>query len=255
MIWGKRYQLMILSVIFLLSDLVLGALYIFDTLMDLVPLRSLDYSESTLAFFYKSLDISFMYCLVVTLALNVIFTSLIGIKIWIVHKRNHKHLEKSNSLSHIIPMIVECGAIYTVWMSITMATYLYARKKSFEDETYHFFQDCIVQVIALVFSMIITRIGQGYNIADQQTPGPIAAHRQSGLQATNITLPMSFASPVSSQGTQFGYLNSIGSVLEGDAELGAINYPTVHTADMTLTNKREGNYVQSTSEVYPVEEL
>jgi hypothetical protein len=102
--------------------------------------------------------------------------------------------------------------------------------------------------------MMIARIGKGRRMTDQVIDKTLGSRRPSIHRTTDVTLPMSFASHISSRDEGFEDLQSGGWPAEDDIELG--NCPAnVHEAHMTHEYEeghcREGN----TSEVKFEQEL
>ncbi|KIP07585.1 hypothetical protein PHLGIDRAFT_412673 [Phlebiopsis gigantea 11061_1 CR5-6] len=120
----------------------------------------------------------------ITLALNVIATSMIIYKIWMIERgtRDAFALRGSSSLRRAIRIIVESGLLYSLSVVCNMGVYVSGNNALYG------VSDCVVQVIGISFNLIIIRIDQGrtveteYRLQTTTTEGV-------GKPNTNIHLP------------------------------------------------------------------
>jgi len=89
----------------------------------------------------------------ITLATNVICTSLIALRIWSVDRAGGRYRETKSALRPVLAVVIESGAIYSASLTVLLAVYL-------SHSWAHFIVlDAITPIIGIVFSMIIVRMG------------------------------------------------------------------------------------------------
>lgn len=93
--------------------------------------------------------------LVLTLATNVITTSLIVYRIWTVKRRTSKERTSIGPYSRILRVLIECGAIYTTSIVILFVCYL-ANNNAILGVS-----DSVVQIIGITFNLLILSVDRG----------------------------------------------------------------------------------------------
>ncbi|GJE93982.1 hypothetical protein PsYK624_101490 [Phanerochaete sordida] len=96
-----------------------------------------------------------------TLATNLIATSLLAFRIWQVKKDSSRFLN-SSALSPLLRVVIESGAIYS--MTVTAALITFVTKSN----GVYVILDMISPIISIVFNMIIVRVG----LAREQLSSP-----------------------------------------------------------------------------------
>ncbi|EMD31409.1 hypothetical protein CERSUDRAFT_119791 [Gelatoporia subvermispora B] len=94
-----------------------------------------------------------------TVALNIITTSLIVYRIWIVSREVRRYIAGGDRLTYVIRIIIESGALYSVTALVTLLT---AVSKSNAD---YIMGNVLVQMTGICFNLIIVRFEQ--NLADR----------------------------------------------------------------------------------------
>ncbi|KAH8105666.1 hypothetical protein DFH11DRAFT_1642709 [Phellopilus nigrolimitatus] len=120
-----------------------------------------------------------------TLITNFSCTALIAFRIWRIELRTSAMFRLNNSLSPVMVAIIESGAIYSATLISLLATYL-----SGSDGQYPVL-DSIAQIIGVVFSLIIVRIGLGISSKDTThhgttSIGPINFSSQRPLRPVSV---------------------------------------------------------------------
>lgn len=225
-IWKQHYAIIILLVLLIFADTSIGVLYFLDSMEDLLPFNKIN--PALLNLLNKTFNSSFLSFITITLVLNALCTSLISFKIWETHRRVYRNVNKSDHLNRVLITILESGAIYTVWMCILVATYIYAKQTLFEDETYVFFRNNIIQIIALVFSIIISRITRSNSTKDSR--GDIANITLSGFHARTgddlgATLPSH-----ASRNAELGLNRNQELISSDEIELGLASIDSTHNS-------------------------
>ncbi|KIP01634.1 hypothetical protein PHLGIDRAFT_112895 [Phlebiopsis gigantea 11061_1 CR5-6] len=87
-----------------------------------------------------------------TLATNVMSTSLLAFRIWQVKRQSRQYLG-TNALSPLLRVVIESGAIYS--MTVTAALITFATKSN----GVYVVLDILSPIISIVFNMIIVRVG------------------------------------------------------------------------------------------------
>ncbi|KAH7882636.1 hypothetical protein F5I97DRAFT_1931247 [Phlebopus sp. FC_14] len=91
-----------------------------------------------------------------TLAVNVITTSLIVYRIWSVDRQTaHMRVHRASRLKSIVRIIIESAALYTVSVIVFFCTYV-ANSNANYGATYN-----VVQMIGISFNLIIIRVDSG----------------------------------------------------------------------------------------------
>ncbi|OCH94041.1 hypothetical protein OBBRIDRAFT_217729 [Obba rivulosa] len=102
-----------------------------------------------------SLTVFYGVALALTVALNVITTSLIVIRIWRTSRNVRRYIREGHErLIYVIRIIVESGLMYTL---AAMATLFTAVTQSNAD---YIVGDCLVQITGIAFNLIIVRFDQ-----------------------------------------------------------------------------------------------
>ncbi|RPD53076.1 hypothetical protein L226DRAFT_563981 [Lentinus tigrinus ALCF2SS1-7] len=86
-----------------------------------------------------------------TLATNLLTTVILALKIWQVARRSARYLSES-SLTPILHVIVESGAIYSITVAAALVAFL------LKSNVVYVILDMISPIISIVFSMIIVRV-------------------------------------------------------------------------------------------------
>ncbi|OCH91913.1 hypothetical protein OBBRIDRAFT_487581 [Obba rivulosa] len=94
-----------------------------------------------------------------TVALNILTTSLIVYRIWIVSRDVRRYIAGQDKLTYIIRIIIESGALYSITALVTLLT---AVSKSNAD---YIMGNALVQMTGICFNLIIIRFDQ--NLADR----------------------------------------------------------------------------------------
>ncbi|RPD58177.1 hypothetical protein L226DRAFT_511330 [Lentinus tigrinus ALCF2SS1-7] len=109
-----------------------------------------------------------------TLATNLLTTFILAFKIWTVARRSARYQANSN-LTSLLHVIIESGAIYSVTITIALATFVA------KNTVVYVVLDMISPIISIVFSMIIVRVG--------------LAREESSKQNVAFQGPLSWSSP------------------------------------------------------------
>ncbi|KAM5540140.1 hypothetical protein V8D89_006280 [Ganoderma adspersum] len=96
----------------------------------------------------------------ITLALNIIATSLIVYKIWSIERRSRIAFASTGGnnttpLRRAMHIIIESGLMYTASVVIVFIVFLASNNAQYA------VSDCVVQIIGIAFNLIIIRIDQG----------------------------------------------------------------------------------------------
>jgi len=82
---------------------------------------------------------------------NLIATSVLAFKLWLVHRRSSRLRTTKSKVYPILLVIMECGALYSMSLVTMMATYLSGSNGAY------IILDMIGQIIPITFSLIIVR--------------------------------------------------------------------------------------------------
>ncbi|KAI0702358.1 hypothetical protein C8T65DRAFT_741523 [Cerioporus squamosus] len=169
-----------------------------------------------------------------TLATNLLTTVILALKIWQVARRSARYLSES-SLTPILRVVVESGAIYSVTVAAALVAFL---AKS----------NAISPIICIVFSMIIVRVSSTsesdrhtFSASTNRTPEWTThfpprnlRHRREGssfvMGDTGISIEIAEAVHIDPEMTPSD-LKPPGIVPEGDASAGTMT-PDLHCRDV-----------------------
>jgi len=93
--------------------------------------------------------------LTLTLATNVITTSLLIHRIWSIQSRTSRRTTRDNPYSRLVTMLVECGMIYTSSILILFGCYLASNNAQLG------VSDSVVQIIGITFNLLILNVDRG----------------------------------------------------------------------------------------------
>ncbi|KAI0049447.1 hypothetical protein FA95DRAFT_1604415 [Auriscalpium vulgare] len=111
----------------------------------------------------------------VTMALNVVATSLILLKLWVLQRRSSKvvvapaHDSQGSVLRRLTHVLIESAAMYTTAVFIFFVVY------ACSNDGYYAITDSIVQIIGIAFNFIIVRTYQG-GMAESTEVAPLTSH-------------------------------------------------------------------------------
>ncbi|KIP07584.1 hypothetical protein PHLGIDRAFT_412628 [Phlebiopsis gigantea 11061_1 CR5-6] len=145
---------------------------VFDCYIEFTLHKSTLFTANQLTPFILSLE-----C--ITLALNVIATSLIIYKIWRVDRSSRRlfSLRSSDSLKRAIRIVVESGLMYTLSVVCLMGVYISGNNAMYG------VSDCLVQIIGISFNLIIIRIDQGQTLETEYSLDSFPAEQGRGSAA------------------------------------------------------------------------
>ncbi|KAJ8595455.1 hypothetical protein M405DRAFT_355988 [Rhizopogon salebrosus TDB-379] len=87
----------------------------------------------------------------IALATNLIATSILALKLWLVHRRSSRILATGSQVHPMLLIIMESGALYSLSLVAMLATYLSGSESS------SVVLDMICQIIPIIFYLIIVR--------------------------------------------------------------------------------------------------
>jgi len=87
----------------------------------------------------------------IALATNLIATSILALKLWLVHRRSSRILATGSQVYPMLLIIVESGALYSMSLVAMLATYLSGSESS------SVVLDMICQIVPITFYLIIVR--------------------------------------------------------------------------------------------------
>jgi len=92
-----------------------------------------------------------------TLAMNLITTSLIVYRIWTIRRilKRRSATTVSRPLTNVMRVVIESGAFYTISVVILVVVYMLSSNAELP------VSDAIVQIIGITFNIIITRVDRG----------------------------------------------------------------------------------------------
>ncbi|KAJ7598601.1 hypothetical protein C8J56DRAFT_169818 [Mycena floridula] len=184
LVWGRRLSIIAFPFLLLLGSTAcgIGILYSFAVVVPEAEIFVVQLQDWIVSFFS------------LTLATNIICTSLVAFRIWHVNRQVMSFV--NHNFMPIILLVVESGAIY----SATLLTLLILYKC--ESWFQYVLLDAVSPIVGLVFSMIIVRIGLGLTSIDGETRDTMASSRVSPYhgssdddKAGGIVTRMSFALP------------------------------------------------------------
>ncbi|KAG6908537.1 hypothetical protein DXG01_004308 [Tephrocybe rancida] len=94
-----------------------------------------------------------------TLAMNLITTSLIIRRIWLIQravKYQTSHVAEGRPLFKVMRVLIESGLMYTISIVVLVGLYIASNNGQFG------VSDSVVQIIGITFNLIITRVDRGY---------------------------------------------------------------------------------------------
>ncbi|EJF60320.1 hypothetical protein DICSQDRAFT_63334, partial [Dichomitus squalens LYAD-421 SS1] len=177
-IWGRRYSIVVIPIIMPAATTVCAflAVYNFSKIQPGESVFTSIITEWATALFSLSL------------ATNVIITTLIASRIWALRRQASSTLGRRHTAKYTNAMtiIIESGAIYSA--SVMTLLILYCRRTNAQYIIY----DTVAQVMAIVPTMIIMRVGLGISTEDVATYGTrIVVHDPEEGRRT-FALPMRF---------------------------------------------------------------
>ncbi|KAF5381651.1 hypothetical protein D9615_005471 [Tricholomella constricta] len=151
LVFGRKFSIVAFPIVLLFGSTLTGGgiLYSFAKVIPEANVFVLQLSQWFLAF------------LSMTLATNIICTSLVAYRIWAINRKAISFSE--DSLRPIMLLVIESGAIYSATL-ITLLI-LYEAKSWFQ----YVLIDAVSPIVGLVFSMIIVRIGLGLTNVNGQS--------------------------------------------------------------------------------------
>ncbi|KAJ7668658.1 hypothetical protein DFH06DRAFT_1182191 [Mycena polygramma] len=150
LVWGRQWQVIAFPVILLLGSATagVGILYSFAVVVPQAEIFVVQLQQWIVSFFS------------LTLATNIICTSLVAYRLWSINRQIEEFV--NNRFNPIILLVVESGAIYSATLMTLLI--LYKTKSWFQ----YVLLDAISPIVGLVFSMIIVRIGLGLTTVNGQ---------------------------------------------------------------------------------------
>jgi len=176
-VYGRSWLVIALPVILWLGTTVCGAMTI--------------YVESTLGSTGKLLNastlvpfITSMLCL--TLATNVLTTSLIVYRIWTI-RRSLKHrtaIAGNSPLTSVVIVLIESGLMYTLSIIILFGLYMASNNGQYG------VSNAVVQIIGITFNLIITSVDRGESTqpTSQQNRSQMSRHSQGSVPLHMINI-------------------------------------------------------------------
>ncbi|KAF8974273.1 hypothetical protein BDZ97DRAFT_1911473 [Flammula alnicola] len=151
LVWDRRISVIAFPCLLLLGSAVTGGgiLYSFARVVPEANIFVVELSQWIVAFFSM------------TLATNIICTTLVAYRIWYINRKSISFSEQS--LRPIMLLVIESGAIYSA--TLTALLILYKTQSWFQ----YVILDAISPIVGLVFSMVIVRIGLGLTTANGET--------------------------------------------------------------------------------------
>jgi len=128
-----------------------------------------------------------------TLATNIICTSIVAYRIWVINRESIRYAE--TSLRPIMLLVIESGAIYSA--TLTILIILYKVESWFQ----YVIVDAVSPIVGLVFSMIIIRIGLGLTTPSGET-------NFGGSSATQTTTSFNIRHTAKTEPVAVGFLSA-----------------------------------------------
>ncbi|KIJ64921.1 hypothetical protein HYDPIDRAFT_28269 [Hydnomerulius pinastri MD-312] len=150
-VWGRSYLIATIPFLLFLADIAIGVFWVY-TLSLILPGENV---------FADALSVRVKTFYSITLAMNVMCTSLIAFKIWRI-QRAVAPFTKGNEydLSRLVAIIVESGSVYSALLVVMIATYTSNSPAMF------IFLNTMSPIIGIVFSSVIVRVGLGLSHGD-----------------------------------------------------------------------------------------
>ncbi|KZT64357.1 hypothetical protein DAEQUDRAFT_37878 [Daedalea quercina L-15889] len=178
LVWGTAWVIVVPFVLLLGSTASgIGILYSFARVVPQADIFVNELQHWITAFF------------ALTLATNIICTSLVAVRIWWINRSIMTFL--GHSYYPIIFLVLESGAVYSA--TLTALLILYKAGSWFQ----YVLLDAISPIVGLVFSMIIIRIGLGITTARGSSGSDTSGH----LTTAGPRIPISFAQPTRNAST------------------------------------------------------
>ncbi|KAL0568328.1 hypothetical protein V5O48_013662 [Marasmius crinis-equi] len=151
LVWGRKWHIIAFPAMLLLGSTAagIGILYTFARVTPQAQIFAIQLQSWIVSFFS------------LTLATNLICTTMVASRIWYINRATWKLTERS--LNPVVMLVIESGAIYSATL-ITLLI-LYKAQSWFQ----YVLLDAISPIVGLVFSMIIVRIGLGITLPSGQT--------------------------------------------------------------------------------------
>ncbi|KAF9237164.1 hypothetical protein BU15DRAFT_49131 [Melanogaster broomeanus] len=202
-VWGRKYSVAIVPFLLLLSDIAIGILWVY-TLSLILPGENVfsDALSTRVKIFYA-----------ITLGMNVMCTSLIAFKIWMIQKAVSPYTKGDEyHLSRVASIIVESGSAYSLMLVAMITTY------TVDSPAMFIFLNSMSPIIGIVFSSVIVRVGLGLSHGDVHAKVSSAGTRRWTVRA-------SAARPTASD--QIYSTSNLGTFPEGGVQVSLSQ--TVHT--------------------------
>jgi len=154
-VWSRSYLITAFPFLLFIADIAIGIFWVY-TLSLVLPNENV---------FVDTLFVRVTTFYSITLAMNVICTCLIAIKILKI-QRAVAPFSKGNEdqISRLVPIIVESGAAYSALLVVMITTYTSGSPAMF------IFLNSMSPVIGIVFSSVIVRVGLGLSHGDSHHP-------------------------------------------------------------------------------------
>ncbi|EGO03195.1 hypothetical protein SERLA73DRAFT_174662 [Serpula lacrymans var. lacrymans S7.3] len=174
LVYGRNWKIIIPSSIIWLASLACGiALIVTFATLNTSALLNVSQAEP---FLNSGLG--------TTLGMNIITTSLIVYRIWSVDRQTasmtvNTNPRRGSRLKHVVHILVESAALYTVSVLIFVCTYAASSNANYGTS------DNVVQIIGISFNLIIIRITSGRsfeNMTAAPTLPTIEIHKRSTMQ-------------------------------------------------------------------------
>ncbi|KAI5116458.1 hypothetical protein M0805_005871 [Coniferiporia weirii] len=142
-VWARDKRLLAFATIFLLGSIVSG----------IVALVNAAHVSSTTPIFATEIKRWIVSFFTLTLFTNFSCTALIAFKVWWAERQLAGFAHFSNNFKPVMIIVIESGAVYSAALFALLGTYLSGTWG------YYFILDSMPQVIGIVFSLIIVRMG------------------------------------------------------------------------------------------------
>ncbi|KAI0060403.1 hypothetical protein BV25DRAFT_1827890 [Artomyces pyxidatus] len=163
-----------------------------------------------------------------TMALNIIATSLILLRLWTIQRRTpdsllslYGHRKRGSFLGRVILIIIESASMYTFAVLIFFVVYTCTNNAEYA------VADCIVQIIGIAFNFIIVRTSQGWTVEPTITV-PLTSQITIGsvfpLSQSRVAAAEAFHARTAKHDGSHGYQDSF--TIPGDVEQGQDLSPT-----------------------------
>ncbi|KAH7929030.1 hypothetical protein BV22DRAFT_1044252 [Leucogyrophana mollusca] len=163
-VWGRSYIIATVPFLLLLAGIAIGIFWVY-TLSLVLPGEDV---------FADALSVRVKTFYSITLAMNVICTTLIAFKIWRIQRAVAPFAKgNENDLSRLVAIIVESGSVYSALLVVMITTYTTGSPAMF------IFLNTMSPIIGIVFSSVIVRVGLGLSHGDshQRNATPLSTMR------------------------------------------------------------------------------